>query len=95
MKDLVIFVNGFAPVECNNKFGVININGDKICECVYDCIHVFYNGFATVECNNKYGYINEQGVEVVPCNFNWNGADLMLEKYKLNLFRIQKLKTII
>ena len=65
MKMLVIFVNGFAGIELNDKWGYIDEAGKEICEIKYEDIGYFCNGFGQVQLNNKWGFIDETGKEVI------------------------------
>lgn len=85
----------FTKTYDNGKYGFVDNNSKKICEIKYDFVFNFWNGFAEVEIAGKYGYIDENGIEVVPCVYSITYAEILLEKYKLKLLRIQKLKTII
>ena len=51
----------------NDKYGVIDKNGNVIVNPVYDKIEIFHRGFAIVNKKNKFGVINESGEEVIPC----------------------------
>ena len=69
---------GVTIVKLNNKYGLINTNGEEIVSCKYDKIHSFNeHGIAKVKLNNKYGLINTNGEEIVPCKYdyiyNFNG----------------------
>lgn len=59
--DVSNFVCGFAIVTISNKCGIINMDGEEICEIKYDWI-VNINGlFFKVLFNNKWGIINNKG----------------------------------
>jgi hypothetical protein len=89
------YYDGVAVVKLNRKYGFIDKNGDELCECKYDYIFNTHREYSEVGIGHKHGFINKQGVEIVSCIFNRIDANIMLEKYKLNLRRIQKLKIII
>ena len=89
------YYDGVAIVELNGKYGFINEKFEEICECKYDYIYNTHQEYSDIGIDHKHGFINKQGVEVVPCIYNIVEVDSALEKYKLNLLRIQKLKTII
>jgi hypothetical protein len=59
------FFEGFAAVQLNNKYGLINQLGQEICPPKYDSIWYFYDGFAKVELNGKIGYIDTTGKEYI------------------------------
>ena len=67
---LIIFNNGFARVELNDKWGMIDETGKEVIECKYDWICDFHNGFACVELNDKWGMIDETGKEVIECKYD-------------------------
>jgi len=48
-----------------NKFGIINKEGEILIKPIYDSIGRFYNGFAKIELNKKFGLINEDFEVVV------------------------------
>ena len=53
------FVEDFAKVELNGKYGFINQKGEEITPLKYDWASSFKEGFATIELNRKYGFINQ------------------------------------
>lgn len=57
------FVEGFAKVQREGKWGFIDKKGVEIIECCYQEVENFYQGLALVEKNEKKGYINKRGVE--------------------------------
>ena len=80
----------------NYNVGFADENNNIICECKYAGCNYFEDGFALVTINNHiYGYINVLGIEVVKCEYCMLDAKLLLEKYKLNLKRIQQIKSFI
>ena len=57
----------------NNKFGMINTQGDVIVAVVYDAIGEYGKHgrvLALVQKDNKYGCINKQGEVAVPIRYN-------------------------
>lgn len=89
------FIFGIAIVFLNGKNGIINNKGKEICDIKYDDINCFDYGYTLLSLNNKFSYINEKGKEITPFVNTWFYADELLQKYKLNQKRIQKLKTIV
>ena len=65
-----IFIDGFAHVQLNNKWGFINKTGEEITEIKYDSIYYFHNGYAIVVLNGKYGVIDEVGNEIIECIYD-------------------------
>jgi hypothetical protein len=59
------FINGFATVNLNGKYGVINDKGQEIVPCKYEFVSNYVDGLAKVKMNNKVGLIDTQGKEVV------------------------------
>ena len=78
------FVNGFAAVKSNSKWGFIDEDGNEICPIKYSMsyrsicprildIRFFHEGFAVVAITEgvflRYGYINTKGKEMTPLIF--------------------------
>jgi len=58
--------NVYAIVQSQNeKYGVVNREGDLLLKPIYDEIGSFYNGFASIKENKKYGLINQKFEVVV------------------------------
>lgn len=74
---------------------ILTNHGYKIYKNKYLQINRFYEGFANVCSYKNDGYIDKTGVEVVTCKYNYVDAKLMLEKYKSNQIRKQKLLSIL
>jgi len=73
------FVNGFAIVKLNNKYGFIDTTGVEVIPCKYDDARHFSEGLAAVNIggtndNGKtfggWGFIDETGKEVIALKFN-------------------------
>jgi hypothetical protein len=67
------YVNGFAPVGRNKKYGFINTKGKEILPLIYDSPG---NGFqhkdgAIVQLNGKWGVINRKGKNVIPFKYDF------------------------
>ena len=67
------FYKGYAHVFLNEKWGLIDKNGNEIIPCIYECIcdDEFYDDFVKVRRNAKYGYVNSLGKELIPCIYDW------------------------
>lgn len=55
--DAKLFVDGFAAVKSNGKWGFIDKNGNLVIDFKYHDAQSFSNGFAAVKMNDKWGYI--------------------------------------
>lgn len=55
------FVEGYAVVRVDDKFGYINERGKYLAEPVYDMAYDFSEGFARVKRDKRYGYIDKTG----------------------------------
>ena len=53
-------------IGVGNKYGLINLHGETICEAKYDNISIETPDYIKVKINGKYGYVNSQGEEVIP-----------------------------
>lgn len=55
-----------------SKYGMIDINGKKITEIIYDEIYMYDHvlGLAKVKQDNYYGYINKSGVPIIPTKYS-------------------------
>lgn len=60
------FIDGFAIVAKEERWGIINESGKEIVPTIYDLVSNFKDGYAIVNYNNKYGFVNELGEEVIP-----------------------------
>jgi hypothetical protein len=77
---------GLTRVELNNKYNIINTNGELVSNQWFNKIEDFRDGFAYVELNNKYNIINTNGELVSPNQWFdniWNFRD-GFAKVKLN-----------
>ncbi len=78
------YVNGsLCKVQKDDKYGLINLEGEEIVPCKYDHIYPSKDLFR-VELNNKCGYINSKGEEISPFydEHEWYGRD----KYEVKLY---------
>ncbi len=64
------FINGFATVNLNGKYGVIDEKGQEIVPCKYEFVGTYIDGLAKVKMNNKVGLIDEKGKELVSCRYD-------------------------
>jgi hypothetical protein len=58
---------GRAIVWLNDKYGVVDLEGNEVVPLLYECIGNFSEGRASVELNGKTGIIDLDGNEVIPC----------------------------
>ena len=65
------FVNGFAIVELDGRYGFINEEFEEIVSPKYGLAYDFQNGFARVEYNGKWGFINKEGKEIAPLKYDF------------------------
>lgn len=72
------YIGGFASVELNGKYGIIDEGGKEIVTPKYEEVGNFVGEFAKIKLNNKYGFVNKKGEEVVPPKYDkiygFNGA---------------------
>lgn len=78
------FSEGLAAFNMNNKYGFVDVNGNKIVPPTYDEAKSFINGLAIVKKNGKYGAIDKNGKIVIPCVYDY------LEDFKENLAYYRK-----
>ncbi len=64
--DYLSFNNNIGIALLNNKYGLVDINGNQITSFEYDNIQEFKDGLAIVTKDNLTGVINEQGNIVIP-----------------------------
>lgn len=57
------FIEGYAVVEKNNKFGFINKKFKEICNLEYDDFRIFHEGFADVKKGDGWGKLYPDGRE--------------------------------
>jgi hypothetical protein len=77
------YYNGVARVKLNNKYGIINENGNEICEIKYDYCYNFNfdHNFAKVKLNNKYGYIDINGNEI--CEIKYDSIGVFIDGFAI------------
>lgn len=66
----------------NNKYGIINFEGEKITEAIYDEIKslLYREGCLIVKKDNKYGIINIKGKKVIDISYDSISADGYYDK---------------
>ena len=57
----IIFSNGFAKVQLNDKVNLINTNAQLLSNQWFERVGRFSDGFAWVQLNDKYNFINTNG----------------------------------
>lgn len=62
--------NNFFKVRKNNKFGLVNNNGEILIPIIYDNIFGINDGFAVVALNHKLGIVNTNGKLIIPIEYN-------------------------
>lgn len=67
------FFDEYARVELNDKYNLINRNGELIGNQWYDWVRYFSNGYAVVHLNNKYNFINCNGELISNQWYDWAG----------------------
>ncbi|AWI06740.1 WG repeat-containing protein [Clostridium drakei] len=57
----------------SRKYGLVNMKGEEILPCIYDCIYNFdfYNNMLTLEIGEKYGCATSEGKIVVPVEYDY------------------------
>lgn len=68
------FKEGFANVELNGKWNLINQEGKFLSNQWFDFCEKFYNGFAGVMLNGKCNFINQEGELLSNQWFDWIGV---------------------
>ena len=65
-------MDSFLHVKLDNKFGVVNFDGEEIIPCKYDDLTLFtkYSCLFKTELDGKYGLINFDGTEIIPCKYS-------------------------
>ncbi len=63
--------------EKDNKYGLINLKGEKIIDAIYDEIEGlnYKEGELLVKKDNKYGVINNKGVELIKTKYDYISGD--------------------
>ncbi|MBL7742059.1 MAG: WG repeat-containing protein [Chitinophagaceae bacterium] len=64
------FVNGFAKVASNHKWGFVDLYGNVAIRAEYESVRNFYNHLAAVRQNSMWGFIDEQGKTVISFEFD-------------------------
>lgn len=64
------FVNGFAKVASENKWGYVGRQGYPVIRPVYESVRNFSNKLAAVKQNSKWGFIDEKGTVIIPFEYD-------------------------
>ena len=64
------FVNGFAKVSLNHKWGFIDKSGNLAVKMNYESVRNFVNKLAAVQENSKWGFIDEKGSVIIPAEYD-------------------------
>jgi len=68
------FYEGYAVVEQDDKFGLINESGQVVLEPVFDLMAIFpTEGFRDVELDGKAGFVDASGEVMIPLIFDFVG----------------------
>jgi len=75
--------NDLFKIMVDGKYGIINKDGEKILECIYDSMYMQgrtltksvledsnESDLISVSKNDKYGYLNKNWEEVIPCSYD-------------------------
>ena len=92
------FVNGFAKVATNNKWGFVDRFGKPIANSFCTDVRNFVNNLAAANNKNKWGFIDEQGKVIIPLEYDivYDFAEDVTAVYKNNKwFLINKQAIII
>lgn len=65
-----LFIEGFADVQKNGKYGFINKKGEVVVPIIYDRVGRFTEGMASVGMNGKDGFVNTSGKVVIPIKYD-------------------------
>lgn len=64
----------FAVENIEEKYALMNTEGNLITDFIFDSIYSFNDGFAACKINNKYGLIDISGKIVIPAKYDLLGA---------------------
>jgi gliding motility-associated-like protein len=64
------FVNGFAKVALDHKWGFIDRTGNPVIAPAYESVRSFRNNLAAVKQNSKWGFIDEKGTTIIPFEYD-------------------------
>lgn len=81
------FNEGRTWVLDKGKYGLIDLEGNKIIEPIYDWAQKFHDGLAVVKRDGKYGFVNKQGKEITRINYDFvdqfvEGRALVMKNYQ-------------
>ncbi|MGE0568612.1 MAG: WG repeat-containing protein, partial [Bacteroidia bacterium] len=63
---------GIAVFKMNNRFGLINSKGQKLCDANYDQLLRISDSLYLAVVNNKYGFISHSGCEILAVEYDYN-----------------------
>lgn len=92
------FVNGFAKVASNHKWGFVDQNGNPVIPANFQLVRNFANHLAAAQQNSKWGFIDEKGRTVIPFNYDivFDFTESVTAVYKNNKwFLINRQGTIV
>ena len=61
--------DGYAKVMKNDRWGVLDPKGNRICPVAYKALGDLVNGMMTVYDGYRYGYFSKETGKVLPCIF--------------------------
>jgi hypothetical protein len=64
------FVNGFAKVASNHKWGFVDRFGNPVINASFEAVRNFVNKLAAAQQNSKWGFIDETGTTVIPFEYD-------------------------
>jgi gliding motility-associated-like protein len=64
------FVNGFAKVASNHKWGFVDKLGNPVVSASFDAVRNFVNKLAAAQQNSKWGFIDESGKTIIPFEYD-------------------------
>ena len=69
-EDFGDFFFGLASAKQNDKYGLMNIDGEIVAPCIYDEECIFLGDAVVVKKDGKYGTISFSGEELIPCKYD-------------------------
>lgn len=68
--EVASFVDGYAKVMKDGKWGCIDVTGKEIIPCMYEAVGDFFEGLCAVRAGNKIGFIDRQNNMVINCKYS-------------------------
>ncbi len=93
-KEALKFPEKLYPIEVNEKYGYINVTGEKVIDALFDEARDFNDSFAIVTINKKEGVINLKGEFIINPTFDeisFNKQGYFALKIANNLYKLKKL----